>query len=440
MYKKVVGIYYHANHFANNMMPIIEHLRRYHYEFYLINLLDNRLEREYPYLKNHSLNWFVLKIYVIIKRMRSIPFIGNFAYLIALHIWLKYKISKINLDIMIFSDDRTILSCIILKVCNKLKIKSILYPVESFQSKRARIAEKLQHKKIYKNQFHVKIASIIFPNNFEISNSGIVYWYKPSIAIPGRLLNILSMNPWIRGGNSIDLIAVQSVQQLKENLRLKMPLNKQFLTGFPPHDYLYNEKLGATQKDYNTTIKNDIRKSALIVGTTYYQIDKNRDLNYLYLETKQIVEIIIQELSPQYKIIFKLHPRENLEMHKEIIGDELVKQIDFLDPLYNIYKLLKESDFIFVNLSSTVIGALCNDCPIIAYNLGGAKHFDSFYRDFKSIKTVHNLSELKRIIRAYNNNPIFLSENKAKRLEDRKMFGCFDGKNTERFIELFDRS
>ena len=127
-------------------------------------------------------------------------------------------------------------------------------------------------------------------------------------------------------------------------------------------------------------------------------------------------------------------------MHEEIIGEDLVKHIDFIDPLYNVYKLIKASDFIFVNLSSTVIGALCNDCPIIAYNLGSAKHFDSFYRDFKSIKTVHNLSELKHVIRAYNNNPIFLSEDTEKRLEDRKMFGCFDGQNTERFIELFDRS
>jgi len=436
MQKKIIGFYYHANHFANNMIPVIEYVKMSKNVFYVLNFNDNGIENKYDFLKEHMVNYYSDKKYLYIKRLKIVPIFGVLLYFIGLYIWLKHSIQKLNLSSIILSDDRTILSCLVLKVCKKLKIKTILYPVEAFQSKRERINEKIQHNKTYENNKFYSVLTNFFPGNYETLNTKIVYWYKPSIAIFGRLLNILSKNPWIRGGNNPDVVAVQSVKQFNENFKHNISHGKQILTGFPPHDYLFKNPID--DKIENAKKISNQKKIALIVGTTYYQIDKGNDLNHLHIENKKVVKIIVDELHPEYKILFKLHPRENLKQHKDILGNELFGQIEFVDPLSNIYELIKISDFILIYISSTVIGSLSKDCPIVAFNIGNARHFESFYSNFQSIKLAHDLDELKKIVNNYNKNFTLINEDHKKRLKDRKLFGCFDGKNTERFIKLIE--
>jgi hypothetical protein len=426
------------------MLPVVTEMLSPKASVFILNSVIPSIKNEYPDLKSYFIDLFHSKFYIRLQLLMKIPLVGQLIFMIISTIWLTRKFKRYKFDLMVLSDDRKPVACMVLKACKKLNIHTVLYPVESFQQMEARIDEKIQHHKVRHENFFLRFANFVFPNNFKKKGTLIVFWYDPLLSVMGKLANVLSKNPWIRGGNEPDWIAVQSKVQFEENLKNNIPENKQLLVGFPPHDIL---KMPA-EKDLNIGYENismkstsSAKKKALVLGTTYYQLDKStQDFSELYTETKKVVQALVDELHSDYDFIFKIHPRESLEVHIQFLGHHLANKLTFADVHEDTYSLIRESDLILLNLSATVVGALATNSPIITYNLGNVHHFHSFYEKYASVKRVTNIEQLRLTLRKIKENKLNITDELTARQRDREYFGCFDGFCTDRFIDLIKKA
>ena len=437
--------YFHAPHYLKNMEEVIEGIRLQNRNYEILdlsNISDAELLEKHKGFFIHAHHNAIYRLIQATCRLRIIckySIIRTSLFILLLTAWMILFLKRRQVAAMVMSDDRAIVSCIVLSACRVNNIKTILLPVESFQSTRGRILTREQQNKHVKNDFLLDIARKIYPANFKAINGKTVYWYPSYIAVVGKVLNILPDNPWVRGGNNPDIIAVNSESQLEENLKNGIPKERQVITGFPMHDVLVGniEKKHVIKGEICATYRCDLKKKVfLIVGTNYGQLFSGTYFPKAYTETRRAVQLICDALSREYTIIFKVHPRERKSSHIDFLGKDLADNLIFVEKEYDIYQLLAISDIVFMFISSVVIGTLATDAPILTYDLCGLKHFQSFYRNFKSISKITSYEELKSILSKKNNDKLDFHKTQDCREGDRASFAVFDGNSTSRILAL----
>jgi len=431
MNKPNVLFYFHAPHYYRNNLPVIERLVHIGCKVFIISNHKTYYEdkKNNSYIKtNEHVNY--LKD-VRHNYLKKIPYFGKYIFYIFHKKWIFRIFKNNNIEKLVLSDDRGVYSCIIIKESKKLDIKIIILPVESLQSRKSRTYVRLQQKAFYENNYWHTLIKRFYPKNYEIASGKSVYWYPIKNLICLLLFGSIPMDPWVRGTNKVDCVATSSNSQYDENRRWGIRDSSQFVTGFPMHDRLVkcmNHKENSKtefSKNYAIDLK---KKNFLIVGTTYKQLFGNSNLGKYYKETKQCISIIINKFSNKYNIIYKLHPREKFDHHRTILGSDLVEKLCFIDGKEDIYPWISISDFIFIFISSTVIGSLALDCPIVCYNLGKIKHFEPYYQPFKSLYKAQSIQELESAF-AQQIQDDRITKN---RQIDRHKFSFFDGNSTDK--------
>lgn len=435
MNNKSVVFYFHAPHYLRNFLSVIRNLRVHNRKIYII------IDEKYGFLTKSEIEDFRLPIDIVFlhygkhMKFKRIPFCGILLYYFFYKRWCLGIFKKLNVESLVLSDDRGINACILLAATLKLPVKKILLPVESYQSEATRILVRAQQKFFVDQNVKYRLLKRFYPHNFRTVSGKIIYWYSTKNLICLSLIGSLPKNPWLRGFNSVDLVAVSSKAQYQENIAHGMSKSIQSICGFPMHDqiaYVISNNKKTKQSIEKKYILHNDKKILLIVGTTYKQLFGNRDFGPYYKETKSCIETMVQYFSNDFNFIYKLHPRENIKTHESLIGKQLSQFIHVIPGNIKIYPFLGVSDLVFIFLSSTVIGSLALDCPIVCYNLGNLKHFEPFYEPFQSIYKSYNLSDLETCILKIKQK----DELTKKRNIDRQNYGMFSGKSTEMVIDL----
>jgi hypothetical protein len=376
-------------------------------------------------------------------RLDRIPLIGFYLKTIKAEHHIKKILAEKNYSIIIASCDRTYYPALLIKCAKELnkKIITILYPTEDVQYvenlliSRAKVAPVLDFKK----SILFLLIKFIFPKNFQMINGREIAYTPPRLALKLLSAKLMSKNPWIRGANRIDTVAVNSREQYLENAKYGMVENLMAITGFPPHDEIYKLIRNSAENAVKFKTEHNIdpsKKIFVVMGTHYAQFFNEQEWPLLDGEINRVAETIIATLGKDYGIVFKVHPRMSLENQKKIFTKEAADKIIFIQNEYNAYELISICDATLNFFSSTLIGSLGIEAPIFAYKMPNMPGFELMHDRFKSVIQLFDQQQLLDKLNLMAEGKLFDEKMKNLREEDRKKFVIFDGKNTERFIEL----
>ena len=167
-----------------------------------------------------------------------------------------------------------------------------------------------------------------------------------------------SINPELKQPYTI---AVHSEQYVKQLVRAKVPNTSVIITGPIIFDTIYPY----LQKSHNSPYNNDKPKEILILTVPMVEQDYFSSVEYFNYIRKIITECTI---SPNTKIIIKLHPREKmLSKYKNMIRKEKFVKVQVIQQGGStaLYELIAKADLV-INFSSTVaLEALILDKRVI---------------------------------------------------------------------------
>lgn len=344
---------------------------------------------------------------------------------------------------LIASDDRTHEACVVIAAARQKIPTVILYPVEGLQTLEGALLPKLQETKSLPPSLARNIATmlskLIYPVNTIHTQNYDASFIAPREVLLLYPLRIFPKNPWIRGTNAIDWVAVNSSMQAEENARLGMKSGKMRVTGFPPHDNLHAliQARARGREKFNKILDIDLSKKIfLIVGTSYSDDFHPRQFPALDLEVNQVLTHLSETLQDQFYFIFKPHPRMEPKAQIQMFQKEIGKTIAFLNADWIIYELIGVSDAIMNFVSASTDASLATDVPILSYKLKGRTIFETETARYASVIPVRTMDELKENALSLKKSTVLDPQMKKFRERDRKKFGMFDGKNTERFADL----
>lgn len=428
-----ICFYVNKWNYLDNYKPVINHLTSNGIKYFVLyscpaNIIINKHKQKHTLVKLNNYN-----------KIKSNFFFGELISLLLIKKQIKKIFNLHKTTTLILSDDRDLISGIIIKIANKFGIKILLYPIEAIQllSVRKLIKQSDRYKDLYpltlKNKLLDIITKKIYKQNFLNNN---IKFTSNKTVLYGKILNILPKNPWIRGTNSISINCVNSEIQKSENLKICSNLDNQIVTGFPPHDTLQTKinNKDKNKKKVKFLLKTKYLNHILIIGTNYKQLWKNNFINYSKI-TNSIIEETANIFNKNYNIIYKIHPsissKEQIQMLKKKLPSTY-----FTKNKIDVYTLIAASDLVVLFISSTVMATLATNNPIIAYNLG-ILHFDTFFKNFSSIKTADSIDEYKKELSNYMSNNLNLSKTEIiKRRHDRNLYGKFMGENTKKILSL----
>ena len=434
-----IALYAHKWHYLDNYEPLIDALksRGIDFDIILIYPRDDSYQKYKIKYGDNLKELYYEKWGAYFYQPRYMPI---FLRTVSKVLFFKFRLKKLfkNKDykILVTSDDRAVMHCAVLSAAKKSGLKTILYPYETpiFVEDLLRERAAQMPKPNLKRKIMLAISKKIFPDNILKYEDREVYRYHPREVIELYPTKILSKNPWISGGNSdTDIVATGSQIQKSENSNYGMSVKKMRVTGFPPHDTLsYLLNLPNSKIQY--------KKTFLILGTHWHLSSLyEHDGTALNTELNDILKIIISTIPPDYNFIFKVHPQMDFNLQKQNITKELRGKIKFIKNEHNTYDLIKSASITLNFMSSATIGALATDIPILCYRLFKKSTTTSEWSSrFCSTIQLETPQELQQVLLPFAQNTLLDKNFKEKRLVDRTKYGKFDGKSTDRFMQLIE--
>lgn len=446
-----ICLYAHDWNYIDNYSPLIAWLQSHCVAYEIVFLKKNNGVNFDSFLAHYKKKcgekFIVLHEKVFAKKcawpLGAVPLFGfTLETISAIHHLASFFKGK-KYSHLIVSDDRIYESWIVLAATRRNIPKIILYPVEGLQTLEGALLPKLQESEALPQSFiktiAFSLAKILYPSNVIRVQNRDVSFVAPRHVLQLYPLHIFPKNPWIRGANAVDLVAVNSNAQMEENVKLGMNPVKIRVTGFPPHDSLHSlmyERSERKQKLCEILGIDLSKKLFLIVGTSYSDDFHPRKFSALDFEVNQVLARLLQTLPEHFYFIFKPHPRMEPRAQIHMFQKEIGKTISFVSTDWAIYELISVSDAILNFVSASTDASLATDLPIFSYQLRGRTVFETETERYASVTPVRTLKELEEIALGLKKSAMLNPQMKKSREEDRKKFGMFDGENTERFASL----
>ncbi|MBI1888686.1 MAG: CDP-glycerol glycerophosphotransferase family protein [Candidatus Spechtbacteria bacterium] len=446
-----ICLYAHDWNYIDNYSPFIAWLESQHIDYEIIFLKQNISEHDCALLSHYGemhgkkfvavFEEFHRKTYI--RFFCKIPIFGLALKTIFAIRYLASFFQKKSYSHLIVSDDRMYEACALIAAAKQKIPTIILYPVEGLQTLEGALLPKLQEAETLSRSFvktiAFSLAKILYPSNVMRIQNRDVYFIPPRQVLELYLLHIFPKNPWIRGTNPIDLVAVNSNMQMEENVKLGMNSVKMRVTGFPPHDSLHSliqERSERKQKLCEILGIDSSKKIFLIVGTSYSDDFHPRQFSALDSQVNQVLALLLETLRDEFYFVFKTHPRMEPKTQIETFQKERGAMLTFISADWTMYELVGIADVILNFVSASTDASLATDAPILSYRLEGRTVFETETKRYASVIPVYTMAQLEEIALDLKKSAMLDPQMKKSRDEDRKKFGMFDGKNTERFVAL----
>ncbi|MCD4762107.1 CDP-glycerol glycerophosphotransferase family protein [bacterium] len=431
-------------HYLDGFDPLITELKKRNISYDIIIPVP-KSDIHYKYKKKYShrmLESFNVDFIKIQKKYNNIPIFGFLIKTFLLLIYTNKFFKTKKYTHLILTDDRTYNSCVLIKSAKRAKILNIiLYPYEGTITVARKQKNRTKQIPTYnlKRKMLMNITKFFYPINFAEFSGKHVYMFTPRMVLKLFLFRMFPDNPWMLGGNTrVNQVAVNTQIQKQDYIKNNMLENRICVTGFPPHDKLRRmiREKNQIKKEVANALGIDNKKIFLIIGTHFFEgMYKKKEMIEANKIFNVIMDIIIRSLDNNYNIIFKVHPVLDLKLQKEMINKSIKNKITFTKGEFHIHKLIAVSDAVLHFASGAANAVFATDSPLLAYNLDLVS-FKEICHAYKSNIMIHTPGELKNVLNKLINNKLQNAKFRQRRMEDRKNFGMFDGKNTERFVQL----
>ncbi len=338
------------------------------------------------------------------------------------------------------SDDRALAYPLAtLSAARSLLLPIALLPIESFIATHAQTVDKAKVIPAMTGPRSIMrtIIKRLYPQGIRYtSDEKEVHFYQPRYLVPLLVMwpSLLPRNPWVRGSHTaLASVFVNSQRQVDENVAGGEDLARMSVTGFPAHDAFI--RLYSSRKDEKKLFEKEFKVSAqkifLLIGTHFRATYAPSEFPLIHREMHELFALIRDNVPADYTIVIKLHPSVKLEEWGDFINELGERPRIIIHSEWDAYRLAATADMIFMFTSALVITALATDVPVVAYKIRLAS-FDELYQPYKSIRLARTIEELSGQLAM----PISLSDKEsALRRDDRKRFGVFDGKCSERIAD-----
>ncbi|MBA7532400.1 hypothetical protein ES705_24626 [subsurface metagenome] len=278
----------------------------------------------------------------------------------------------------------------------------------------------------FNNFIDNKIPSLaIIANDFNSAERIAAGYFKqkkiPTLYIPHSAIPII---PELITKSDIEYYALGGESDKNYYVRRGIPEKNIINTGIPRYQNLYEGKikeLDSIRDMFDGKSYNFQKKDITILLTTNPIDDESNE---------KIINSVIKalmELNLVNNLIIKLHPSESGNLHKKITQKLNVNPVIVKD--YNILELIKSSDLLISQKSTTLLEAMIIGTPMILLDFINKGFEESSKYEFlneKFINTVKNqdslTQEIKKIIE-YKNKKEILSQ---KYIEYSKKFSFYD--------------
>lgn len=432
-------------HHLQNLEPVIRNLEKKHvgYRILILSQQYDDFEQVKGLFDENCFDYYYEnRVYRILRQFAFFNAVHKLVRLPLLWFWLIMCFLRYRPCRLVLSEDRTLVSSIVISAAHRCGVKCILEPKESLFWVESVMDNKANQGHILPDMTHrswiQRIAAKLYPANIKFYKSQWIYSYTPLHVMIAFLLRQLPKSPWLSGGNHIDVIAVNSQAQLEENVRYGLDDTCQVVTGFPMHDRL------VSYLNHRENLKQEIadrlglqvqKRICLILGTIPEHLWKGDDLATVNKMQQHLLAFLHERLSANFEIVFKLHPREHRAEFIEKMALPLANPVKFTKHEYSAYELLAVSDLVIMFKSSTVMAALALDVPILACGIHNLPGFSNYYKHFASVEQLTTIESIHTFTYTLHDSN-YLNTMRQKRLHDRMRFGMFDGNSTERFVNL----
>lgn len=441
-----VCLYAHNWHYIDLYVPLIDELKARGIAHDLLVYFP-RTESSQKHLERRDLVE-VLNISSVRRARRvcsKIPLLGEILMAIFLRLFMRRFLRSRRYSVVVTNDDRGLyFPLVLLESAMKLGIPTILFPIETFESAESNYASKGGATPARFTLFQKAarwIVSTAYPASTVLYHGHRIHFYISRNIIPLLPFPFLTINPWLRGMNQhLTRVAVNSSLQRDECVQFGVPANKIVLTGSPVHD-----SITLSQQDLSHIRERLARERGLISGKKIFLIIGTHLQGVYPLEVASRINhelgaaftTVGRALDDTFEIICKVHPNLKIEDQLKMVDHGIADRIHFMQSDFTVYQLIAVSDAILTFGSSSIAAALATNVPLLAYRAHDfSQSFDLMHEGLQSVLLIHSPIQFAEILDALRDGT--LTPDMTARTSDATRFGVFDGRNTERFLELIE--
>ena len=284
----------------------------------------------------------------------------------------------------------------ILKVANKLKIKTIITTTSSLLPSLDMVSWTRKNKKEFKvgidnlMSFLNLLISFFFRNQLCKTKYGRLLFSPGPLILCLHFVGMLPKKPWCVGASQSDHIIAKGKKEIKHMLNLGLKREKILNFGALEYDNLLNSinnKENIVKEFFSN--KKFIKKKKIIL----FSVPHNPEHNIISMKTQlKHLKIIFEVLHRiEENVILIFHPKTNLNFYKN-----LIKNYNFIISKKSYIDLIPISDMYLCGNSTTVsVAEICN-IPII--NLDFVNLNFSWIKS-KKLRSVVNMNNLYLILK-----------------------------------------
>jgi len=265
----------------------------------------------------------------------------------------------------------------------------------------------------------------IIANDFNSAERIAAGYFKkkkiPTLFIPHSAIPII---PELIAISDIEYYALGGISDKNYYVRRGISEKNIINAGIPRYQNLYDGKIKKLEsiKDMFDGKLYNFRKNSITILLTTNPIDDKSNEKIINSVIKSLAELNLIN-----NLIIKLHPSESGNLHKKIIQKLNVNPVIVKD--YNILELIKSSDLLISQKSTTLLEAMIIGTPMILLNFINKKFEESSKYEFldeKIINTVKNQDSLTQEIKKIMENRNIKEVLSQKYIEYSKKFSFYD--------------
>jgi len=438
----MVSFFVHNWHYLPLVEPVLKRLREQGEPFgvFVLRTPDEAYHVQAAKWRTRvpELVCFGSRASLFLRIMARVPLAGPLVAARFVVWWAGRRLREAKSQLVVVTDDRAIFYPLAtLAAARAQSLSVLLYPVETTMFVESMLKDKaaLPARGVLGRLARTWVR-YAYPANVRAVAGVEAHFYLPRQVLPFMFWrSLLPADPWVRGSHAaLSVLAVNSELQRAENEREGV-LTCTEVTGFPAHDALV---LSAPAREaVRSRLAQELgiaRQTPLLVffGTHFTGEFPNERMPAIHQELYQMLAAVSEHTPKPYAVVLKLHPKNRRE---EWLGFVKDKRIVVLDGEWDTYALAAAADATLMFTSSVALAAVATDAPLLAYELHFPS-FESFYKPYASAVRLYSPQELGAALRGLA--PLSAGMH-AKRLNDRRTLGMFDGNSTTRVVQLIGR-
>ena len=317
-------------------------------------------------------------------------------------------VETIAADIIVLHNDSAIIARIFIECARHLGIPTLLVQVAG-EGPRLMTAQKLLRLPPFLDvSFLAKDYGLLWRTLTEVNRNPLI-----SVAFMAKHVwsALFYWSTW--GCNGCDRIAVFGDYYRRNLLGQHIPQERIVVTGNPRLDAVHHINQGEAKERVSHSLSLSPDKK-LVLLLTQANVE---DAIWSAGQQKHFISEVLNSVRPDYAAVLKLHPRESLAAHRELLDELSLGDVALVQNEIPLYDLLAACDVATGAWSTTLLEAMAFDKPVIVANLFQAPDYVGYVASGAAIG-VERGEDLASAI----HSALYNEEVRARLAENRKKF------------------